>query len=231
MKVSKNTNRNNRSLGLNTNININRKTNCYFHECNTNTYAHVFNKPPVFRLKPPPNPLNFNLNPESLFFSSKANLIKTSNENEQFLLYYLNLNESLTTTNQHIHNSHFHNHQSVNYYAEKCTNLRLYQIASASTYSQTNNFGFKHLKNEFFSKNETLHFLPTKAIASTITTTVQSQMVRDGLNGGEIATNSITNVKNSNESNGLVLFSSMSLIAISVLFLLFYLYYHYFYSR
>ena len=227
MKVTKNTNRNNRSLGLNanTNTNSNRKTNCYFHECNTNTYAHVLNKPPIFRLKPPPNPLNFNLNPESLFVSSKANLIKTSNENEQFLLYYLNLNESLTTTNQH------HNHQSVNYYAEKCTNLRLYQIASASTYSLTNNFAFKSLNNEFLSsKNETLHFSPTKSIASTIiTTTVQSQMARDGLNGGEIiATNSITNVKS---SNGLVLFSSMSLIVISVLFLLFYLYYHYFYSR
>ena len=230
MKFSKNTNRNNRSLVLNanTNTNSNRKTNCYLHECNTNTYAHVLNKPPIFRLKPPPNPLNFNLNPESLFFSSKANLIKTSNENEQFL-HYLNLNESLTTTNQHIHNSHFHNHQSVNYYAEKCTNLRLYQIASSSTYSLTNNFAFKHLNNEFpSSKNETLHFLPTKSIVSTITTTVQSQIVGDGLNGGEIATNSITNVKS---SNGLVLFSSMSLIAISVLFLLFYLYYHYFYSR
>jgi hypothetical protein len=224
MKTQKSSHRNNRKSTT---------TNCYLHECNVNTYAHIINKPPVFRLRPPPNPLNFNLNTKNLFSSSNTNLVKNSNENEQFLIYYLNLNESITTTNHNHNHNHHHHHSTVN--VEKCTNLRLYQIASHTTYSLTNKYAFKNLNGDFVSplKNATSPILTV-----TDATNDYNSYIQDGLNTNtntntnNIATNLIKNVHNdAKETSGLMLFSSMTLVAISIMLLIFYLYYHYFHLR
>ena len=194
-----------KNLKIRNNRSFSHRKHCYLHECASNVYAQILNKPPLFQVRPPPNPLNFGLTIEGLFHKD----LLESTENEQFLLYYLNLNENLT--------SNYYNFHSDSY-ADKCTDLRLYQIASATTYSLTNKYAFKNVNKDFSLKNFTSNLITNKSIRLEI--------------NNEISNNSISFGNNSkSNANNFLLFSSISLVAISIIFLLFYLYYHYFYLR
>ena len=199
---------------------FNRKQHCFLHECaNSNVYRQIINRPPIFQLPPPPNPLNYDLDMQQLFAATSKK--HKHNENEQFLLYFLNLND---TTNHS--DSYVIDDRAYESHADKCNNLRMLQTAS-NTYSLSNRYAIKHLNQDFSFRNVTSHLSSTRSVR--LETILNNSVTNTDAISSTSNSSSNTNVNDASFS--FLLISSISLVTISIVFLLFYVYYYYFHSR
>lgn len=205
---------------------LNKSSSCGLFNCNdnnsANTQIRLVNKPPVFNLRPPPNPLNylsidnlFNLNLiEENLIINKPNYksVDAPANSEKFLLYFLNLNNT-------------NGDDDVTYKKDKCNSLRI-QLASFNSIKPNPNSILKASSNKISKLNNVLDYLPISHNSSSSFSTHSS-------NANKISSTQYSIISTStsiNASDGFrytntfnfLLFSCISLITLSFIFFLFY---------
>lgn len=207
---------------------LNKSSSCGLFNCNgnnsANTQIRLVNKPPVFNLRPPPNPLNylsidnlFNLNLiEENLIINKPNYksVDAPANSEKFLLYFLNLNNT-------------NGDDDVTYKKDKCNSLRI-QLASFNSIKPNPNSILKASSNKISKLNNVLDYLPISHNHNN-----SSSFSTHSSNANKISSTQYSIVSTStslNASDGFrytntfnfLLFSCISLITLSFIFFLFY---------